>query len=219
MKNLLMTILNILTTILVILLMVKGFTMGNIKILSISEILEENQKLDKEIEDVNYLKNTTYKAEVDTLNEAIKTLSQSKQAYLDIASISTDDEIENANTLQTYAKEYLWNKLGTYATNLGVNLNVTTQANTNNGNTLNFTLNGSYVAIIQYVSSLENDDDLQFKIENFKLNGTGDVLTAVFTVPNISIKGETVTSGGLETNSTDNTDDTGNPSGPESEGR
>ena len=47
------------------------------------------------------------------------------------------------------------------------------------------------------------------KIENFKLNGTGDVLTAVFTVPNISIKDEEVTSGELQTNSTDNTDSTG----------
>ena len=194
MKNILIAILNILITILVILLMAKGLAIGNFKVLSVSEIFKESKELDKKIEDTNYLKNSTYKAEIENLDKAIKSLSTSKQEYLDIASISTNDEIENANTQQTYAKEYLWNKVGSYATSLGVNLNVTTTQTGSNKSTLNFTLNGSYVGIIKYVSALENDDDLQFKIEKFKISGTGDILTATFSVPNITIKDENVTS-------------------------
>ncbi len=208
MKNLLMTILNILITLLVILLMVKGFTLGNFEVLSISKILKENEELDKQIENANYLKNTTYKTEIDSLNKSIKSLSEKKQEYLNIASISTDEEIENANTQQTYAREYLWNKVGSYATGLGVNLNITT-AQSGSNNTLNFTVNGSYVGIIKYISALENDDDLQFKIENFKLSGTGDILIAVFSVPNITIKDENVTSV-VENQNTDNTENIDN---------
>ena len=55
MKNLLITILNIFITIFVILLMVKGFSIGNFKILSISEIFDKKQVIEKVIEDLIYL--------------------------------------------------------------------------------------------------------------------------------------------------------------------
>ena len=53
---------------------------------------------------------------------------------------------------------------------------------------LNFTVNGSYIAITDFISDIENDDELGFKIEQFKMIPSGDGLQATFTCKDILIK-------------------------------
>ena len=122
MKNIIRMIATLVATALVILLMVKGLSIGSIKVYSISEIIEENSKLDNEINDLNKLKNEDYKKSLDSLSSSTKSLETSKQSYLDEASISTDSEIKEATISQNYSMEYLWKKVGSYATEEGVNL-------------------------------------------------------------------------------------------------
>ena len=196
MKNSLMTVICILIVLLIVLLMVKGLSIGNFKILSISQILQSGEQLDEDIANVNSLKNSVYRQKLSNLETATKTLSSSKQQYLDIANISTDAEIRAATQNQTYTMEYLWSKLGGYATQEGVNTKLEVKS-TGEGdeNTLNFTVTGSYVGIINYITAIEDDSDLSFRIENFKISSENseEVLTATFTVSNINIKQETVT--------------------------
>ena len=192
MKNIIRMIATLVATALVILLMVKGLSIGSIKVYSISEIIEENSKLDNEINDLNKLKNEDYKKSLDSLSSSTKSLETSKQRYLDEASISTDSEIKEATISQNYSMEYLWNKVGSYATEEGVNLKWEVQSSGSGKYTLNFTVVGSYIAIINYVYDVENDSDLGFTILNFKMSGS-DSLTATFSVHDVSIKTESVT--------------------------
>ena len=192
MKNIIRMIATLVATALVILLMVKGLSIGSIKVYSISEIIEENSKLDNEINDLNKLKNEDYKKSLDSLSSSTKSLETSKQSYLDEASISTDSEIKEATISQNYSMEYLWNKVGSYATEEGVNLKWEVQSSGSGKYTLNFTVVGSYIAIINYVYDVENDSDLGFTILNFKMSGS-DSLTATFSVHDVSIKSESVT--------------------------
>lgn len=192
MKNIIRMIATLVATALVILLMVKGLSIGSIKVYSISEIIEENSKLDNEINDLNKLKNEDYKKSLDSLSSSTKSLETSKQSYLDEASISTDSEIKEATISQNYSMEYLWNKVGSYATEEGVNLKWEVQSSGSGKYTLNFTVVGSYIAIINYVYDVENDSDLGFTILNFKMTGS-DSLTATFSVHDVSIKSESVT--------------------------
>ena len=111
MKNIIRMIATLVATALVILLMVKGLSIGSIKVYSISEIIEENSKLDNEINDLNKLKNEDYKKSLDSLSSSTKSLETSKQSYLDEASISTDSEIKEATISQKYSMEYLCRKL------------------------------------------------------------------------------------------------------------
>ena len=148
MKNIIRMIATLVATALVILLMVKGLSIGSIKVYSISEIIEENSKLDNEINDLNKLKNEDYKKSLDSLSSSTKSLETSKQSYLDEASISTDSEIKEATISQNYSMEYLWNKVGSYATEEGVNLKWEVQSSGSGKYTLNFTVVGSYIAII-----------------------------------------------------------------------
>ena len=175
--------------------MSKGLTFGNFHILSIADINDGSAELDSEIEDLNTLKNVTYKKKVDDLQTATKYLTTAKQKYLDLASVSSDEEIQEANLEQTYAMEFLWNKVGSYATKEGVTLKWdVSSTGVNNKYTLNFTTTGSYVGVISYIYALEKDSDLAFRIENFKMTASGENVTATFTVNNVAIKAETISS-------------------------
>ena len=183
MKDILITVISILLTVVIIICMVKGLTVGSFRILSISNIKQESLNLDNEVDELNNLKNVTYKKKIDDLQTATKYLTTAKQKYLDLASVSSDEEIQEANLEQTYAMEFLWNKVGSYATKEGVTLKWdVSSTGVNNKYTLNFTTTGSYVGVISYIYALENDSDLAFRIENFKMTASGENVTATFTV-------------------------------------
>ena len=76
---------------------------------------------------------------------------------------------------------------------------------------LSFTVYGEYISILDFVSDIENDSELGFKIENFKLtpqSGT-DILQATFDIKEVSINN--VTMGGASTTSTTGTTNTPQP--------
>ena len=195
MKDILITVISILLTVVIIICMVKGLTVGSFRILSISNIKQESLNLDNEVDELNNLKNVTYKKKIDDLQTATKDLTTAKQKYLDLASVSSDEEIQEANLEQTYAMEFLWNKVGSYATKEGVTLKWdVSSTGVNNKYTLNFTTTGSYIGVINYIYALENDSELAFRIENFKMTASGENVTATFTVNNVAIKAETISS-------------------------
>ncbi len=203
MKNILVSLLAVLITILTIILMIRGIEIGNIKVLGIPAIKENNEKLDKDIEELNALKDTTYKKKISDLEKSTKTLTINKQRYLDVASLSTEQEIQEANQEKVYTMEFLWNKVGNYATKQGVNLKWdVTSTGTDNKYTLSFLVTGSYIGILNYVYALENDSEIAFTIENFKVvsGESAEQLSATFTVSNIGIKKESITSNFTSTN-------------------
>ncbi len=207
MKNILMTVISLLLTGLIIIVMVKGISVGNFKILSIKDIKEESMQMDADIEKLNELKNTDYKKKVSDLQEATKSLTKSKNDYLDIASMSSDEEIKQANQIQTYSMEFLWNKVGKYATDQGLTLKWEAKpTGASNKYTLSFSVTGGYIPIINYISNLENDSELLFTIENFKMTSSSDtVVSAEFTVSNIGIKQESISNSSSTSSSSSST--------------
>ena len=83
MKNILISVITVLLTILIIVAMVKGITIGKLEILSVADIKINSDELDKKIEDLNVLKNVTYKKKISDLETSTKTLTTNKQKYLD----------------------------------------------------------------------------------------------------------------------------------------
>ena len=105
--------------------------------------------------------------------------------------ISTDDNTQTANQIEKYEIETLWVKLGNHATKEGVvmKMDVTSGSTGAEGYyNLNFTVNGGYVQIEDFVSSIENDSTLGFKIEEFKMAPSGNELQATFVCKDIPIK-------------------------------
>lgn len=187
-------LISILIGIIIILLavaLVNGITIGSFQIKSIGMIKSENEKLESEIADINKKQSTDYKSLEDELETKAKELKKQKENYADMVLYNSGDENNNFNLYEKYEIEYLWTKLGNYATKnaLTMKLEVTNgSSGVDKTYNLNFTLNGEYVSIIDCISEIEDDSTLGFKIENFKLVQSDDgTLKATFTVKNVSI--------------------------------
>lgn len=211
MKKLLILILIALVLTLTIFTIVSGVDIGNFEILGIKKIQAENEELDKQIEEATKLVTVTYPRKISEMNNNIKVLEENKQKYEDMVSVSTSDEVLAATQISNYQVETLWTTIGIHAKKNGVviNMSITKGTGEENNYNLNFTVNGSYINISEFVRSLEDDSTLGFKIDEFSLKpGASDNdLQATFICRNIIILGitQSATTQPNENNNTDTT--------------
>lgn len=195
MKKLLMLILIGLLIALSAFVVLTGFEVGKVEVLSYVGIQEKNQELDGKIQEASKLAEKDFKQAVSTIQDSSKKLEQTKKEYQDLTVVSSEGDIQAAAQLEVYEVETLWVKLGNYATSEGAVVRIDiTQGNTSKTYNLQFTVNGSYIAITDFISDIENDSTLGFKIEEFKMLPSGDSLQATFTCKEISIKQISATS-------------------------
>ena len=190
MKKLLISILIALLLILSIFIAVNGLNVGKIEVLGIRGINQKNSELDQKIQQATQLSTIDYQKAVDEVEENSKKLTEEKKNYEDMALLNTDSEGQATAQLQKYEVEALWVKLGNHATSEGATMKmdiVKGSSTSENMYDLNFTVNGSYISIIDFISDIENDSTLGFKIENFHMSGSGDSLQATFVCKEISI--------------------------------
>ena len=213
MKKLLISILIALLLILSIFIAVNGLNVGKIEVLGIRGINQKNSELDQKIQQATQLSTIDYQKAVDEVEENSKKLTEEKKNYEDMALLNTDSEGQATAQLQKYEVEALWVKLGNHATSEGATMKmdiVKGSSTSENMYDLNFTVNGSYISIIDFISDIENDSTLGFKIENFHMSGSGDSLQATFVCKEILIidvnesQVDTGTNNNNTTNSTTN---------------
>ncbi|MFU2363959.1 MAG: hypothetical protein ACM67R_09040, partial [Clostridiales bacterium] len=152
MRKILIGFLIVLLVIMAYLMIFKGLELGDFKVLSASQIVEENDRLTKEISDTEVLMNSAYPTKTEELDTSVSKLLTAKDEYLELASVSTKSELSKASTVETYTVEFLWTRLGRHATAEGVNLNYTPS-----GNSINFTVVGEYIPILSFIATIEND--------------------------------------------------------------
>lgn len=218
MKKLLILILIALLLALVGIVGLNGVQIGNLEILGIRDIQDKSAELDEKIQEAGKLAQKDFQAAVQEVQDNSKKLKETKQEYLDMTAVSSESDVQSATQLETYEIETLWVKLGNHATNEGATMKMDVTKGTNTTQetyNLNFTVNGSYISITDFISDIENDETLGFKIEEFKLvpssNTTSD-LQATFVCKNVSIKdiNETAPVAPINTNNTTNTSNTAN---------
>ncbi len=218
MKKLLILILIALLLALTGIIVINGVGIGSLEILGIRGIQEKSEELDDKIQEAGKLAQKDFQQAVKDVEDNSKKLQETKAEYDEMTAISSASDVESAAQLEKYEIETLWVKLGNHATNEGatMKMDVTQGSNTTqNTYNLNFTVNGSYIAITDFISDIENDDTLGFKIEEFKMipSGSDSNLQATFVCKDIAIKEITsttpVTSTSDETtNNTNNTNNT-----------
>ena len=194
MKKVLISVLIVLLVILAYVTIFEGLSFGNFKILGVKNIEQANDELTNNIEKVKSLLERDFPEKQQALSTSVIDLLDKKEEYFKIAKVSTEGEITKANTEETYLIEYLWTRVGRHATSNGVNLKM----DVNSGDAgeaevknLAFTVTGEYIGVIDFISAIENDDKLNFKIENFRMVKNSTNLTATFYVRNVRIKTET----------------------------
>lgn len=189
MKKLLMLILIGLLVILSVFIVLQGFEVGEVEVLAYTGIQDKNRQLNERIQQASKLAEKDYKQAVSIVQDTTKQLEKVKKEYDDLTVVSSDGEVQAAAQLERYELETLWVKLGNYATSEGAIVKIDiVQGNATNVYNLKFTVNGSYIAITDYISDIENDSTLGFKIEEFKMAPSGSELQATFVCREIAIK-------------------------------
>ncbi len=210
MKKILIGVLIVLLVILAYFAIFRGISIGSLQILSVKQIEEENNKLTEEIAQTETLMHSSYRAQTDQLEQSVSGMLLAKDEYLELASISTEGELNEANKEESYKIEYLWTRIGSHATGEGVILKLDVKAgDTGESDVKNlaFTVTGNYIAVINFVSSVEDDSKLGFRIEEFKiLPGEGENnRQATFNVRNVRIQQENTTRNVTSTTESTNT--------------
>ena len=216
MRKVLISILVILLIVLAYFTIFQGISIGNFEILSASGIVGLNDELTAKIEEANRKIKNDLQSKRTELSQSVSTLLQNKESYYRVANVSTESEISKANTQETYDIEYLWLRVGRHARTEGVNIRMDVMNGTTgdeNTKNLSFTVIGQYVAIIDFVSSIEDDSELAFRIENFNLLPDGTNLKATFDITGIRIKIENTTQSVSGTNNETAAEGTATPDG------
>lgn len=213
MKKLLISLIIILSLVLTGTTIAKGLQIGKINVLGISEIKEENEKLDDKVKEATKSASTDYQKNLDDLNAAIKKLESEKSNYEDLVNVSTDSEVESANQNYNYMIDFLLIRVENHAKSVGVTMKMDvtrSSSGAENVYNLNFTATGSYVGIEEFITGIEDDSKLGFKIENFSMissSENGGEVQATFVCKDITIQG--ISNNSSSTSSTiDRTDTT-----------
>lgn len=218
MKKLLMLILIALLVAFSIFLFIQGVHIGSFEIPGIKIIQEKDDELDAKIQQAGKLAEKDYKQAVGDVTASSQQLKQQKKNYEDMTAISTDAEGKSTNQIEKYEIETLWVRLGNHATSQGVVMQMDVikgNSSTQDMYNLKFTATGSYISITDFISAIENDSTLGFKIEEFKMNpsSSGSDLQATFVCKDIAIKDvsqSTTTTPSPSTDTSINTNNTTN---------
>lgn len=191
MRKILLSIIIVLLLVITYFSLFKGIEIGSLKISSIKQI-DENSKLleEKTLEANNYI-DIEYPKKREDLKQANDKMQDTKKRYLDETNASSEAEIQSALEIESFDIEKLWTKLGNHAKAEEVNLKLVINSSSS-GSTdtkdLSFTVNGSYVGITNFIYDIEDDDQLKFRIYNYKMlpyqNG---ILQATFIVKDVRI--------------------------------
>ena len=207
MRKLLILLLIVILTAGLAITLSSGIQLGNFHIASIEQVINENDNMDKKIEEVDAVIKNDYAAATTSLDSSLRRLQASKQNYQDKITYSTEEEIKAATETERYKIEYLWTKIGLYATKN----NVIMQANVTTGDmqvnnkyylcTISFTAIGEYINISEFIYAIENDTKLGFKIEDFSMTKYSETeLQATFAIRNVAIDKDSLIAAGILSN-------------------
>ena len=216
MKKLLILILIALLVLLGYFIIIQGVgTEGSLQILGIKGIQAKNAEIKQKIQEATSLAEKDYQSVLSEIKQNTQSFEDAKKRYEDNVIINEGGEVETLS--KPYDIETLWVRLGNHATSQGANIQ---EMKVNNSTTgaegtydLDFTVTGSYICITDFISAIENDSTLGFKIEEFNMRPSGSELQATFTCKDISINKDELNENVVVTttdNTTNNTNATGN---------
>lgn len=211
MRNQITIILLFIFLALIIFASVHGIEIGSFKVLSVQQLLQKNEDLNGKIATASDLTTIDYEQSKATLEQTYEKQQIEKQKYEELMGL-TDSNSKQVFETKQYDVGYLWKVIGKNATKrnlkIGMNVQKTTGQNLYD---LNFSVSGQYPNTIQFITDIENNSDLNFRIYNFKMTGSGDAVSSTFSVKGINIDPKTTIGGTTSTtNNINNAEDIDN---------
>lgn len=202
MKKTLIFIIGVILLILICVFAFKGISIGKLSVYSWKAIKEQSLNLDKKVEEANTQINQNYAKSVADIETATSNLKKLKEEYEEKVGLNGGLGITQ---IEKYKIEYLWGIVGGYAKKEGVKITLDIQETSiTDTHNINFSIYGPYTGITNFIYDIENDDELNYRIKDFKIEPSSttttttsdnkvttvstDTLKATFVVENIIIK-------------------------------
>ena len=186
MKKILISIIIILLIGLGYIIGVKSLSIGQLKLESVGDIKNASASLDQKFNTSKEISAKTYPKSIEDLDKVVRDLKTAKQQD-QAKTLNNPDVQSNLGIIQVekYNIEYLWTIIGNYATKNGVTLTLDIKSTSaQDVYNLNFSLEGKYIGITDFIYSLEDDSELKFEIKDFKISS--DKITTKNTATNVT---------------------------------
>ena len=179
-----------------------GIKIGGLKINSYNDVLQVSAEKNALLAELNRKNTIEYDEKKKNLNEATKRYKTEKSKYDKLVEEGKITSSNLYNSMDLYDVDFLWTTIGNYATQRGVTLQLdVTKSETTTAVSseyvmcdLNFTITGEYIAITDFIYSIEDDDKLNFEISEFLLEKGGENLQATFIVKEVPINSKNLSS-------------------------
>lgn len=229
MRKILIMFMTAVLLVLLIFAVIEGYNTKSVKILSYSQIGKKSSDLEIYANAFDTRDKNEIKQKEEELKSIIQDYNSKKSLYEELMIEKRNSDADIANVLDI---DFLLVKVGNYASDNNLDLKFDITKNLTDGEAaeyiltdLNFEVFGEYIAIADYISSLENDSRLAFEIRDFKIVGVdiddkligeeGEGTRATFKVYSVGISKATL--GNLNTQQNENnTTNTANPTEPTS---
>ena len=179
-----------------------GVEIGPIKIRSYAEIAKLSATKNSLLAELNEKNVNDFNSKKEALQTVVNDYNTKKAEYDRLVQEGKIDNNSIHNTLDLYEIDYLWTKIGNYATEEEVTLQLDVVKSTTSTSIsteyvmcdLTFNVTGEYIAITDFIFDLEGDDSLRFEINDFVMQKGGQNLQATFVVKDVPIDSKTLSS-------------------------
>ncbi len=153
---------------------------------SYKEVVSDKETLDSKLSTLNTKNKNELVIEESKVEKSMQNYEARKQEYDMLATTASEKEIAEANKIERYLLDYLWIKVGNYASDNDVKFKMTPN---NVEQSLTFDVTGKYISVINFIYDLENDVDLNFEIDGIVVQGgsSDSVVKANFKVEGIRV--------------------------------
>ena len=164
----------------------KTISFLNIDIPSFAEVTGNKSKLDSDMSKLNSLNTTGIASATENVVTQEANYKSKRDEYVTLAASASEEEIAEANKVEKYLLDYLWIKVGNYASDNGVKFKMTPDIATAS---LTFDITGTYISVINFIYDLENDTELNFGINGIVVEGgsSSSVVKAYFKVEDVNV--------------------------------
>lgn len=153
---------------------------------SYSELKGNKEKLEKDLKELDNLNGAKLDEAVDNVRIEKQNYESKKNEYDTLALSASEEDIAEANKIERYLLDYLWIRVGNYANDNNVKFKMTPNAS---DATLSFDITGSYVSVINFIYDIQNDAELNFKVDGIVVEGgsSDSIVKANFVVKDVNV--------------------------------
>lgn len=178
------------------------------KVAGISQLENTSEMLNSQIISLDQITNEGFDQKKKELEKTIEDYKTTKSEYEEVLEKFSEEtaqtllEIQDAQSEDVYDVDFLWTIIGNYATEEGINLQFDINKNTSSPSSINntssdyivcdlkFTITGKYINLTDFIYDLEDDDRLNFEINDFTMQKEGEDLLVTLNIKEVKINAD-----------------------------